>query len=61
MPKYRISWTEEMWYRMDVEAESSEEARDKFHAGEYDFDLATNTHVELEDSVDIWEVTDVHV
>jgi hypothetical protein len=56
MAKYRISWTEELWYRMDVEADSMDEARDKFHAGEYDFDLAKNTNVELQDSVDIMEV-----
>ena len=56
MPKYRISWTEELWYRMDVEANSEEEARDMFHAGDYDFDMARNTNVELQDSVDIVEV-----
>ena len=57
MAKYRISWTEELWYRMDVEASSVEDALDKFHAGDYDFDEATNTGVELQDSVDITEVT----
>ena len=56
MSKYTISWTEELWYRMDVEADSKEDALDKFHAGDYDFDNAKNTDVHLQDSVDIWEV-----
>ena len=57
MSKYTISWTEELWYRMDVEADSKDEALDKFHAGDYDFDNAKNTDVHLQDSVDIWEVS----
>jgi len=42
---------------MNVEAESEQDALDKFHAGEYDFDEAKNTDVHLQDSVDIWEVS----
>lgn len=56
MAKYRISWTEEFWYRMDVEASNEDEVLDKFHAGDYDFDLAKNTNVELQDSIVIMEV-----
>ena len=57
MPNYTISWTEELWYRMDVEAESEQDALDKFHAGDYDFDEAKNTDVHLQDSIDIWEAS----
>ena len=58
MGKYRISWAEELWYRMDVDADSVDDARDKFHAGEYDFDrLAKNTNVEMRGSVVITEVS----
>lgn len=56
MPKYLIEWTEELWYRMEVEADSRKDALDKFHAGEYDFDNANNYHVEMQDSVEIEEM-----
>ena len=57
IPKYLISWTEELWYKMEVDADSIEDALDKFHSGDYDFDNATNTDVHLQDSVDIMEVS----
>ena len=57
MSKYLISWTEELWYKMEVEADSIDDALDKFHAGDYDFDKAIHTDTELQDSVDIMEVS----
>ena len=57
MTKYLISWTEELWYKMEVDADSIEDALDRFHAGDYDFDNAKNTDVHLQDSVDIMEVS----
>ena len=48
-----IHWTEELWYRMEVEAENVQEVLDKFHGGEYDLDNAVNTNVELQDSVEV--------
>jgi hypothetical protein len=56
MPKFTIHWTEELWYRMDVEADSEEDALDKFHNLEYDFDEAKNTDVHLQDSIYVEEV-----
>ena len=58
MAKYMIHWTEELWYRMEVEADSKQEALDKFHGGGYDFDNAVNTNVETQDSIEIFEVTE---
>jgi len=60
MPKFRIHWTEELWYYMDVEADSRQTALDKFHEGDYDLDRnkATNTDVHLQDSIDIEELVD---
>ena len=40
MPKFTIEWTNEDWYRMEVEAESKEEALDNFWSGEYNWDNA---------------------
>jgi hypothetical protein len=56
MPKFRIEWTEEFWYALDVEAESKEEVLDKFHNQEYDFDDAESLGAELQDSITVKEV-----
>jgi hypothetical protein len=55
MGKYRIDWTENVYYTMEVEAESEQDALDKFHSGEYDLDNGRNYGVEMEDSVDVRE------
>jgi hypothetical protein len=55
MTRYRISWTEETWYRNWVEAESEDEARDKFAQGEC-FDDAEVFGIEVQDGVDVEEV-----
>jgi hypothetical protein len=56
MARYVISWTEELRYRMEVDADSEDEARDKFSSGQYDFDGAKNTDVHLQEGFDVWEV-----
>jgi hypothetical protein len=56
MPKYRISWTEEFWYSLEVEGESEQEVLDKFHNLEYDFDDAESLGAELQDSITVEEV-----
>lgn len=56
MKQFVIKYTEQAYYEMEVEAESMEEALDTFHAGDYDYDLARQVGVELEDSVEIEEV-----
>ena len=56
MPKYRIEWTEEYWYTMNVEAESKEDALDRFHQSDYDFSDAEPLGSELQDSVTVEEV-----
>ena len=56
MAKYRIEWTEEYWYSMEVEADSKEEALDRFHALDYDFGNAEMIGDEMQDSVTIEEV-----
>jgi hypothetical protein len=59
MPKYRIDWTEEYWYTMEVEADSLEDAREKFHQSDYDFGDAESLGSELQDSVTVEEVEEV--
>jgi hypothetical protein len=54
--KYRIEWTEEFWYSMEVEAESESQALDNFHSMKYDFDNAESIGQEIQDSIYIEEV-----
>jgi hypothetical protein len=55
MGNYVISWTEESWYRMNITADSAEEALDMFHSGDVDYSGAVNTGNELQDSVTVEE------
>ena len=38
MPKYLISWTEETYMNNVIEADSADEALDKFYNGEFDIE-----------------------
>lgn len=56
MSKYIISYTTEDWWEMEVDADSQEDAYDKFMSGEYNHSDATLTEGEyLQDSIDISE------
>jgi hypothetical protein len=56
MTKYVVSWTEEDWYRVEIEADSYDDALDKFHAGDYDRQQAILTESGiLQEGVDVWE------
>jgi len=57
MAKFTIYWTENCHYRMDVDAESREEALDNFLDGIYDMGNGKNYEVELEDSVEVMEAS----
>jgi hypothetical protein len=35
MPKYRIKYVYERWYNLDIEADSEEQALDKFHSSDF--------------------------
>lgn len=59
MGKFKIEWTEEVWYRMEVEADSYDDAREKFWSGEYNLDNGTQTGGECQDSVEIDEIEEV--
>ena len=57
MTKYLVSWTEEDYLNILIEADSADEAREKFY--NYEFDGLKILHVgtELQDSVEVEEVT----
>ena len=54
MAKFQIDWTEEVWRRIVVEAESQEEALTRLIEGEFDY--VEPYGGETQDSVDITEV-----
>jgi hypothetical protein len=53
MDKYVVSWTEEIWQKVIIEAESEEEARELFYYGEFNIDSVKVTGGEIQDGVDI--------
>jgi hypothetical protein len=57
MAVWKIDWTEEVWYRLEVEADSEEQAREIFwNSLEFGFDDSTAYGGEIQDSVKIEEV-----
>ncbi len=51
MSSYEIKWTDELWYRVGIEAENQDDALDKFAIGEYENEEMFGT--EIQDSLDI--------
>lgn len=56
MAKFEIEWTEEVWYRKQVEADSYEDAMEKLWAGELDIDSSGSYGREVQNSIEITEV-----
>lgn len=55
MATWKIDWTEEVWYRAVIEADTEEDARALFESGEL-WDEASVFGSEVQDSVEIEEV-----
>ena len=53
MPKYLISFTEEDWYNITIEADSYEDAKEKFWQGDFDYEDVVHTGTEIQESIDI--------
>jgi hypothetical protein len=56
MAKYLISFTEEDWYNITIEADSLEEAKDKFWSHDFDLEDIVHTGTEIQESIDVEEV-----
>jgi hypothetical protein len=54
--KYRINFTMERWYSVEIEAGSEEEALTKFHYGDHPEPKITGDGDYLQDSVEVEEV-----
>ena len=51
---YVVSWTEEVCYRVNIKANSAEEAKELLCAGEYDSTSCKETGGEIQDGIDAW-------
>jgi len=60
MARYKVNYTIERWYAVEVEANSEEEARQKFYDGEYEDD-SRDIGSELQDSVQVEELEEASV
>lgn len=56
MPKYEITFTEELWKAVTIEAGSHKEALEKFHHAGYDESTERITGGELQDSIEVEEL-----
>lgn len=56
MTNYSVSWTQEIWYKVNIKANSAEEAKEKFWSGEFDTSDTKETGAEIQDGIDIEEL-----
>jgi hypothetical protein len=56
MPKFRISFTTEDWWRLDVEASNIDEAMENFYNGDYQGEAVLTEGGYLQESVEIEEI-----
>ena len=56
MPRFLISFTEEDWYNITIEADSLEEAKDKFWSHDFDLEDIVHTGTEIQESIDVEQV-----
>ena len=55
--QYKVSFTVERWGRVVIDADSEEQVREKFWAQEFDYEKVEQFGMEVQDSVDIEELT----
>jgi hypothetical protein len=55
--QYTVSYTVEKWRRVVVEADSEEQAREKFWAGDFDHEEVEEFGAEIQEGVDVEEAT----
>lgn len=58
MPKYLVSWTEEDWYNVIIEADSAYEAEDKFWGHEFDSEDVSHIGTEIQQGIDVEALID---
>jgi hypothetical protein len=54
MSKFRVEWTREQWFYVEIEADSPEQAKEKFWEGDYENEQMFGS--EIQDGVEAHEV-----
>lgn len=55
MPKFIVDYTEERWFSIEIEADTEEEATEKFWTGECDFENAHECGGEIQQDIRVIE------
>lgn len=58
MAKFEIEFTEEVWQRIIIEADSLDDAHDKFWSGDWDDAKPKIYDGEIQENIDISEITE---
>jgi hypothetical protein len=58
MPKYEISFTEEEWYKVTIEADSATQAMGMFWSHDFNMEDVVHTGTEIQESIDIKQKED---
>ena len=57
MPKYLITWEESHWMNLVIDADNEDEAIDKFHDMDYDWDMVEEVGADMiENSLSVEEL-----
>lgn len=56
MARFRVEWTREQWFYVEIEAESPEQAKEKFWDGDYENEQMFGS--EIQEGVDVKELED---
>ena len=57
MPKYLIAWEESHWMNLVIDADNEDEAIDKFHDMDYDWDMVEEVGADMiENSLSVEEL-----
>jgi hypothetical protein len=55
MAKYEVSWTRELWLRVTIEADSLEQAEQKFWDGEFENEQQYGSEIQQDVDFDLKE------
>ena len=55
--EYEVRWTREQWFKVEIQADSPEEAQEKFWNGEYENEQEYGA--EIQEDIDIFEITEL--
>lgn len=55
--EYEVRWTREQWFKVEIQADSPEEAQEKFWSGDYENEQEYGA--EIQEDIDIFEITEL--